>query len=167
KEALDRIAQLYAVEKTINRSPPEQRKQRRQLQSQPIAEALAAWADTTVRQLSRKSELAAAFRYMRTRWTALVRCFDDGRLALDNNRAERALACVAIGRKNYLFAGSDAGGRRAAAIYSLIESAKLNALNPQHYIADLLARIADHPARRIAELLPWNWQPLDATRAAA
>jgi len=74
---------------------------------------------------------------------------------------------IAIGRKNYLFAGSDAGGRRAAAIYSLIESAKLNALNPQHYIADLLARIADHPARRIAELLPWNWQPLDATRAAA
>jgi transposase len=74
---------------------------------------------------------------------------------------------VAIGRKNYLFAGSDAGGRRAAAIYSLIESAKLNALNPQRYIADVLARIADHPARRIAELLPWNWQPLDATRAAA
>jgi transposase len=74
---------------------------------------------------------------------------------------------VAIGRKNYLFAGSDAGGRRATAIYSLIESAKLNGLNPQHYLADVLARIADHPARRIAELLPWNWQPLDATRAAA
>ena len=167
KEALDRIAQLYAIDKTINRSPPEQRQQRRQLQSQPIAEALAAWADATVRQLSRKSELAAAFRYMRGRWTALVRCFDDGRLALDNNPAERALRCVAIGRKNYLFAGSDAGGRRAAAIYSLIESAKLNGLNPLHYIADLLARIADHPARRIAELLPWNWQPAHITRAAA
>jgi len=78
---------------------------------------LAAWAEKTVRQLSRKSELARAFRYMRARWTALVRCFDDGRLALDNNPAERALRCVAIGRKNYLFAGSDAGGRRAAAIY--------------------------------------------------
>jgi len=74
---------------------------------------------------------------------------------------------IAIGRKNYLFAGSDAGGRRAAALYSLIESAKLNGLNPQHYLADVLARIADHPARRIAELLPWNWQPLEATRAAA
>jgi hypothetical protein len=74
---------------------------------------------------------------------------------------------IAIGRKNYLFAGSDAGGRRVAAMYSLIESAKLNGLNPQHYLADLLARIADHSARRIAELLPWNWQPLDATRAAA
>jgi len=167
KEALDRIGLLYAVEKTINGSPPERRRQQRRLQSKPIAEALAAWAAHTVPQLSRKSELAQAFRYMRARWTALVRCFDDGRLALDNNPAERALRCVAIGRKNYLFAGSDAGGRRAAAIYSLIESAKLNGLNPQHYIADVLARIADHPARRIAELLPWNWQPLDATRVAA
>src|SRR5205085_1835349 len=107
----------------------------------------------------RKSELAAAFRYMRARWAALVRCFDDGRLALDNNPAERALRCVAIGRKNDLFAGSDAGGRRAAAMYSLVESAKLNGLNPQHYLADVLARIADHPARRIHELLPWHWQP--------
>jgi len=167
KEALDRICQLYAVEKTINGSSPARRQQQRQLQSKPIAEALAAWTEQTLRQLPRKSELAQAFRYMRTRWTALVRCFDDGRLALDNNPAERALRCVAIGRKNYLFAGSDAGGRRAAAIYSLIESAKLNGLNPQHYLADVLARIADHPARRIAELLPWNWQPPDATRAAA
>jgi transposase len=132
-----------------------------------LHEALAAWADTTVRQLSRKSELAQAFRYMRARWTALVRCFDDGRFALDNNPAERALRCVAIGRKNYLFAGSDAGGRRAAAIYSLIESAKLNRFNLQHYLTDGLARIADHLARRIAELLPWNWQPFNATRAAA
>src|SRR3954468_18001061 len=104
---------------------------------------------------------------MRSRWTALTRCFDDGRLALDNNPAERALRCVAIGRKNYLFAGSHAGGRRAAAIYFLIESAKLNALNQPPYIAALLARIADHPALRIAELLPWNWQPADSTRAAA
>ena len=167
KEALDRIGQLYAVEKRINGSPPDRRRQERQLQSKPIAEALAAWAEQTVRQLSRKSELAHAFRYMRARWIALVRCFDDGRLALDNNPAERALRCVAIGRKNYLFAGSDAGGRRAATIYSLIESAKLNGLNPQHYLADLLARIADHPARRITELLPWNWQPADTTRAAA
>ena len=105
KEALDRIGQLYAVEKTINGLPSERRQQQRQLQSKPIAETLAAWADNTVRQLSRKSELAAAFRYMRARWTALVRCFDDGRLALDNNPVERALRCVAIGRKNYLFAG--------------------------------------------------------------
>jgi len=118
-----------------------------------------------VRKLSRKSELAAAFRYMRARWIALGRCFDDGRLALDNKPAERALRCVAIGRKNYLFAGADAGGRRAAAMYSL--SAKLNGLNPQHYLTDVLARIADHPARRIAELAPWDWQPITAARTAA
>ena len=124
-------------------------------------------ADEIVRRLSRKSELAAAFRYMRGRRTALGRCFDDGRLALDNNPAERALRCVAIGRKNYLFAGSDAGGRRAAALYSLIESAKLNRLDPQRYLADVLARIADHPARAIAQLLPWNWQPVGLERAAA
>jgi transposase len=84
-----------------------------------------------------------------------------------NNPAERALRCVAIGRKNYLFAGSDAGGRRAAAMYSLIESAKLNGLDPQRYLADVLTRIADHPARRIDELLPWNWQPISTARAAA
>src|SRR5436309_3478133 len=165
--ALDRIGQLYGVEKMIMGLPPDHRRRERQERSKPIAAALAAWADETVRKLSRKSELVAAFRYMRARWAALVRCFDDGRLALDNNPAERALRCVAIGRKNYLFAGSDAGGRRAAAIYSLIESAKLNGLNPQHYLADVLTRIADHPARRIAELLPWNWQPADTTRAAA
>jgi hypothetical protein len=154
KEALDRISQLYAVEKMINGSPPERRRQQRRLQSKPIAEVLAAWADQTARQLSRKSELAQAFRYMRARWTALGRCFDDGRLALDNNPAEHALRCVAIGRKNYLFAGSDAGGRRAAALYSLIESAKLNGLNLQHYLADVLARIADHPARRSLNSCP-------------
>jgi hypothetical protein len=101
KEALDRIGQFYAVEKTINGSPPERRRQQRQLQSKPIAEALAAWAEGTVRQLSRKSELARAFRYMRARWTALVRCFDDGRLALDNNPAERAQRCVAMKRSLY------------------------------------------------------------------
>jgi transposase len=128
---------------------------------------LRAWAEQTAPKLSRKSELAAAFRYMRARWTALVRCFDDGRLVLDNNPAERALRCVAIGRKNYLFAGSDAGGCRAAAMYSLIETAKLNGINPQHYLADVLSRIADHPARHIADLLPWNWQPIEAPRVAA
>ena len=167
KEALDRIGQLYRVEETINGAAPDHRRRERQKRSNPIAEALAVWADETVRKLSRKSELAAAFRYMRGRWPALVRCFDDGRLALDNNPAERALRGIAIGRKNWLFAGSDAGGRRAAAMYSLIESAKLNGLNPQLYITDVLTRIADHPARQIAELLPWNWQPAVPDRAAA
>ena len=167
QEALNRIGDLYGVEKAIAGSPPDHRRRERQQRSKPIAEALAIWAEQTLPKLSRKSELAKAFRYMRSRWKALLRCLDDGRLALDNNPAERALRCVAIGRKNYLFAGSDAGGRRAAALYSLIESAKLNGLNPQHYLADLLARIADHPARQIADLLPWHWTPADSQRAAA
>src|SRR5260370_38671338 len=107
------MGQLYRVEQTITGVPPDHRRRERQQLSKPIAEALAAWAEDTVRKLSRKSELAAAFRYMRTRWTPLGRCFDNGRLALDNNPAERALRCVAIGRKKYLFAGSDAGGPRA------------------------------------------------------
>ena len=167
KQALDRIGQLYGVEETIKGFSPDHRRRERQHRSKPVAAALAEWADETVRKLSRKSELAAAFRYMRARRPALARCFDDGRLALDNNPAERALRCVAIGRKNYLFAGSDAGGRRAAAMYSLIETAKLNGLDPQRYLADVLARIADHPARQIADLLPWSWRPVEFSRAAA
>ena len=167
KGALDRIGQLYGVEETIKGMVPDQRRQERRQRSKPIAEALAAWAENTLPKLSRKSELAAAFRYMRSRWAALTRCFDDGRLALDNNPAERALRGVAIGRKNYLFAGSDAGGRRAAAMYALIETAKLNGLDPQAYLADLLGRIGDHPAKRLAELLPWNWKPALDTSAAA
>jgi transposase len=166
-EALKRIGDLYAVERAITGSPPDHRRRERQQRSKPIAEAMRLWAEETLPKLSRKSELAKAFRYMRSRWKALLRCFDDGRLALDNNPAERALRCVAIGRKNYLFAGSDAGGRRAAALYSLIETAKLNGLNPQRYLADLLTRIADHPARQIADLLPWHWQPAELDRAAA
>ena len=167
KEALERIGKLYEVEKEIQGFEPDHRRRERHRRSKPIAASLAAWADETRLKLSRKSELAAAFRYMRARWTALVRCFDDGRLALDNNPAERALRGVAIGRKNYLFAGSDAGGHRAAAMYSLIESAKLNDINPLLYLADVLTRIADHPARQIADLLPWNWQPVVTDRAAA
>jgi transposase len=104
---------------------------------------------------------------MLARWPALVRCFDDGRLALDNNPAERALRGVAVGRKNYLFAGSDRGGERAAAMYSLIETATLNGLDPEAYLRDVLARIADHPINRIAELLPWNWRSAKPTAAAA
>ena len=109
-----------------------------------------------LRSLSNKSETAGAIRYALARWNALTRYMDDGMLEIDNNTAERALRCVALGRKNYLFAGSDAGGHRAAAMYSLIETAKLNSLDPQLYLTDVLGRIADHPARQIAELLPWH-----------
>src|SRR5262249_4600915 len=139
----------------------------RQARSNQIAEALKAWAEETAPKLSGRSELAAAFRYMLARWLALTRCFDDGRLSLDNNPAERALRGVAIGRKNYLFAGSDAGGRRAAAMYSLIETAKLNGVNPQAYLTDVLARIAHHPAQRLAALLPRNRPPANSIRRAA
>lgn len=166
REALDRIAALYAVESPINGLPIDERRRRRQAESIPIARGLKDWAEETLPKLSGRSELAAAFRYMRSRWDALTRCFDDGRLALDNNAAERALRGVAIGRKNWLFAGSDRGGVRAAALYSLIETAKLNGLDPQAYLTDVLARLPDHPAKRIAELLPWNWKPEPANLAA-
>lgn len=168
REALDRIGQLYAVEGSIDGQPPAERRRRRQAQSLAIAEGLKAWSATTLPKLSGRSELAGAFRYMLARWLALIRCFDDGRLALDNNPAERALRGVAVGRKNYLFAGSDRGGERAAAMYSLIETAKLNGLNPEAYLRDVLGRIADHPNKRIDELLPWNWAaPPGAANIAA
>jgi len=98
-------------------------------------------------------------RYALTRWTALTRYLDNGRLEIDNNAAERAIRPLALGRKNYLFAGSDSGGQRAAAIYSLIETVKLNGLDPEAYLRDVLARIADHPVNRVGELLPWTWTP--------
>ncbi len=114
-----------------------------------------------------RSDLAKALRYMLARWPALMRAFDDGRLALDNNAAERALRCVAVGRKNYLFAGSELGAERAAAFYTLIETAKMNGLDPEAYLRDVLTRIADHPARRLADLLPWNWMPTSEAEQAA
>jgi hypothetical protein len=166
-EAPARIGALYDVERAIHGKPPDERRRQRQTRSRPIADALKTWAESILPQLSGRSELAGAFRYMLARWTALTRAFDDGRLALDNNPAERALRGVAVGRKNYLFAGSDRGAERAAALYSLIESAKLNRLDPEAYLRDVLERIADHPAPRLHELLPWNWTAFQATAQAA
>ena len=120
--------------------------------------AFRSWLDATLPRLSRRSDLAVAIRYALARWSALVRYIGDGHLEIDNNAAERALRGVAIGRKNWLFAGSDQGGHRAAAIFSLIETAKINHVDPQAWLADTIARIADHPARRIDELLPWNYR---------
>jgi hypothetical protein len=114
------------------------------------------WLEASLRRVPGRSELAAAIRYARSRWAQLCRYRDDGRLEIDNSAAERALRGVALGRKNWLFAGSDAGGQRAAAIYSLIDTCKLNGINPEAYLRHVLTVIADHPINRVAELLPWN-----------
>jgi transposase len=162
QEALDRIAVLYAIEGEIRGRPPNERQQVRQARARPLLDSLHQWLESCLAKLSRKSDTTVAVKYSLSLWPALVRYCDDGRLEIDNNAAERALRAVALGRKNYLFAGSDTGGQRAAAIYSLIGSAKLNELDPEAYLRDVLRRMADHPVNRIAELLPWNIAKLTA-----
>jgi transposase len=159
KEALERVAQLYGIEQEIRGRLPAERKQIREARSRALLESMHVWLKTTLAKLSQKSDVAVAIRYALERWNALLRFSQDGRVEMDNNAAERALRAVALGRKNYLFAGSDAGGERAAAIYSLLGSAKLNAIDPEAYLSSVLRRIADHPINRIAELLPWNLFP--------
>src|SRR5713226_3078170 len=155
-EAVERIGALYAIEKEIRGRPADERREVRNTRSRPLLESLKQWLEATLGKLSRKSDTALAVRYALVRWAALVRYVDDGHIEIDNNAAERALRVVALGRKNYLFAGSDAGGERAAAIYSLLGTAKLNDINPEAYLRDVLTRIADHPINHIEELLPWN-----------
>ena len=154
-EALQRIAALYAIESDIRGRPPDERAAVRQARAGPLLESLREWLRQTLVRVSKKSELAKAISYALTRWTALTRYRDDGRIEIDNNAAERSLRCVALGRKNYLFCGSDAGGERAAGIYSLIGTAKLNGLDPEAYLRHVIERIADHPINRVGELLPW------------
>jgi transposase len=158
REALERIAALYGIEKEIRGRPPDQRRDIRSQRARPLLESLKSWFQASLPKLSRKSEVTQAIHYALGRWSPLIRYCDDGRLEIDNNAAERALRAVALGRKNYLFAGSDNGGQRAAAMYSLIGSAKLNGLDPEAYLSQVLACIADHPIQRIEELLPWNLQ---------
>jgi len=155
-EALDRIRELYAVEDQVRGKPPDQRKAFRKEHAAPLLKGLRQWLGATLLAVSAKSETARAINYSLKLWDALTRYLEDGRIEIDNNAAERALRGPVLSRKNFLFAGADSGGERAAAMYTLLETAKLNGLNPEAYLCHVLERIADHPINRIDELLPWN-----------
>jgi transposase len=166
-EAVERMDALFAIERDINGKPPPERACVRNERSRPLVTELETWLRKQRAKLSAKNEVAKAITYSLNQWHGLIRFLDDGRLCMSNNAAERALRCVAVGRNNWTFAGSDEGGRRAAALYTLIETAKLNDIDPRAWLADVLARLPDHPARRICELLPWNWKTQIVTAEAA
>lgn len=165
-EALARIGALYAIEDEIRGRPADVRLSIRQARARPLLDELRTWMEKALRGLSPKSETAGAIRYGLSRWRALTRYTENGMLEIDNSAAERALRAVALGRKNFLFVGSDCGGERAAAMYTLIGSAKLNGLDPELYLRTVLATIADHPISHIDELLPWNFAPTLQTHAS-
>jgi transposase len=166
-EAVRRIDALFDIERAINGQSAERRREVRQELAAPLVADLASWLREQRPKLSRGNDLAKAMDYLLKRWLAFTCFLDDGRICLSNNTAERALRGIALGRKSWLFAGSDRGGERAAAMYSLIVTAKLNDIDPQAWLADVLARIAEHPARAIDDLLPWNWRPHTAPRSQA
>jgi transposase len=166
-EAVQRIDALFEIEREINGLTTEARLEVRRRRSAPLVEDLKSWMDVHRAKLSRGAETAKAMDYVLRRWAAFTAFLDDGAICLTNNAAERALRGIALGRKSWLFAGSDRGGQRAALMYSLIVTAKMNDVDPQAWLADVLARIAEHPASRIDELLPWNWKRLTTTAQAA
>jgi transposase len=165
-EAVQRLDALFDIERGINGKAPAERLAIRQELSAPLMAELHAWLTAQAAKLSRGHDLTKACFYMLKRWDAFTRFLDDGRICLTNNAAERALRCIPLGRKAWLFCGSDRGGQRAAVIYTLIQTAKLNDVDPQAWLADILARIADHPATKLDELLPWNWAPHTTAIAA-
>jgi transposase len=160
-----RIDALFAIEREINGLAPQQRVALRTERSRTLAIELESWLREQRANVSKNSQTGKAIDYCLKRWTALTRFLDDGRLCMTNNAAERELRAIAVGRRNWTFAGSDEGGRRAAALYTLIATAKLNDVDPQAWLADVLARMLDYPAKRIGDLLPWNWRA--ECRAAA
>jgi transposase len=168
KDALERIGTLYDIEREIAGQSAEGRRHVRQRRSRPRVQAFRTWCETHLARIPAKGDLAKAMRYALNRWPAFTLFLEDGRVAIDNNAAERAIRPVAIGRKNWLFAGSDAGGETLADAMTLIETVKLSGHNPEAYLADVLARINDHLVTRLDELLPWNWSPAlpDAAEAA-
>jgi transposase len=166
-EVLRMIDELFEIERTINGQSAEERRAVRQEHSAPLTAALRVYLKEQHPKLPRDHDLAKAMNYILKRWTSFTRFLDDGRVCLSNNAAERALRGIALGRKSWLFCGSDRGGQRAAAMYSLIVTAKMNDIDPQAWLADVLARINDHPASKLDELLPWNWRKLAVSQAEA
>jgi transposase len=166
-EAVRRIDELFAIERAINGKAPEQRLAVRREKSAPLVTDLEIWMRQQRTLLSAGNDTAKAINYLLNRWAAFTRFLDDGRVCLTNNAAERALRGVAVGRRNWTFAGSDAGGHRAAAVYTLIETCKMNDVDPHAWLADVLARLPDHPASKIADLLPWNWKANKPQNGAA
>ncbi|MDW9476903.1 IS66 family transposase, partial [Sinorhizobium meliloti] len=167
EEALSRIGALYDIEDRIRGMPAAERQMLRQEHAGPILRDLKFWIEETLPTLPQKQKLAEAMRYALSRWAALSVYIDDGRVEIDNNIAERAMRPLGIGRKNWLFAGSDKGGERIADILTIIETAKQHGLNPEVYLTDVLTRIQDHPTDRLEELLPWQWAPAKDLHEAA
>jgi transposase len=157
-EAVERIDALFAIERELNGMTAQERVRVRNERSRPLIITLDSWLREQRGRISKNSDTGKAIDYSLKRWAALTRFLDDGRLCMSNNAAERELRAVAVGRRNWTFAGSDEGGRRAAAVYTLVATAKLNDVDPQAWLADVLARLPDHPAKRISDLLPWNWR---------
>jgi hypothetical protein len=165
-EVVRRIDALFEIERSINGKSAAERLTVRQMLSRPLVDDLRIYMRAQLERLARGHDLAKAINYMLKRWASFTLFLEDGRVCLSNNAAERGLRGIALGRKSWLFCGSDRGGQRAAAMYSLIVTAKMNRVDPQAWLADVLARIATHPAHRLDELLPWNWTPQASTTSA-
>ena len=166
-EAINRIGALYDIERRITGRSAQERLAVRQAESKPVAEAFKRFAEDQLDRISGKSDVAKAFRYALKRWPSFTLFLEDGRLAIDNNPAERAIRPIVLGRKNFLFVGSDAGGETLADAMTIIETAKLQGLNPQAYLTDILGRINDHKINALEELLPWKWRPEETTPSVA